>query len=41
MTIGVGIEDMRTYQANRELGRSRAGERVQTMLPRLQEVVLG
>ena len=39
--MGVGIEDMRTYQANHELGRARGGERVQKMLPRLQEVVLG
>ena len=46
--MGVGIEDMRTYQANRELGHGRADTdaeakanlQVQKVLPRLEEVVL-
>ena len=31
-TMGVGIEDMRTYQANRKLGRAAAGEQRDLLL---------
>lgn len=36
--MGVGIEDMRTYQANRELGHTRAGEQRDLLLRHAERV---
>jgi MerR family transcriptional regulator, copper efflux regulator len=36
--MGVGIEEMRTYQANRELGRAKAGEQRDLLLVHAQRV---
>src|ERR1700720_876951 len=36
--MGVGIEDMRTYQANRALGHSRAGEQRDLLLRHAERV---
>src|ERR1022692_4926773 len=36
--VGVGIEDMRTYQANRELGHARAGEQRDLLLRHAERV---
>ena len=36
--MGVGIEDMRTYQANRNLGHARAGEQRDLLLRHAQRV---
>ncbi|MDQ2896054.1 MAG: MerR family transcriptional regulator [Actinomycetota bacterium] len=37
-TMGVGIDDMRTYQANRELGRAAAGEQRDLLLRHAERV---
>jgi DNA-binding transcriptional MerR regulator len=37
-TMGVGIEDMRTYQANRELGRAAAGEQRELLLRHAERI---
>src|ERR1700726_2468643 len=36
--MGVGIEDMRTYQANRELGHAKAGEQRDLLLVHAERV---
>ena len=36
--MGVGIEDMRTYQANRELGHAKAGEQRDLLLRHAERV---
>lgn len=36
--MGVGIEEMRTYQANRELGRAKAGEQRDLLLRHAERV---
>src|SRR6202451_947124 len=36
--MGVGIEEMRTYQANRELGHAKAGEQRQLLLVQAERV---
>jgi MerR family transcriptional regulator, copper efflux regulator len=36
--MGVGIEDMRTYQANRELGHAKAGEQRDLLLRHAQRI---
>jgi len=36
--MGVGIEDMRTYQANRELGHTKAGEQRDLLLEHAERV---
>ena len=38
MSMGVGIEDMRTYQSNRELGRVKAGEQRDLLLRHAERV---
>jgi len=37
-SMGVGIEEMRTYQANRELGHARAGEQRDLLLRHAERV---
>jgi MerR family transcriptional regulator, copper efflux regulator len=36
--MGVGIEDMRTYQANRALGRAKAGEQLDLLLRHAERI---
>src|ERR1700690_4013576 len=36
--MGVGIEEMRTYQANRELGRTAAGEQRDLLLRHVERI---